>query len=242
MEGIMTNPDKAIIPEKTIIVVQHIQDGHYFPKGSEVFQDLCARVENFTERARKAGATIVHSVNTRPNLLIEKTGSALEEAQQSAGYRQGDLYVVNDGGDIEASPDFRGFFWDLCKKTNADHIMIAGAYFDACSRRAAETLQDALPGVSISVPVDLADRPSASDHPLYERAASDMQARGIDTKTPAYGLLANSSCQSHSGNQLSQRFQNETNPHKNRAHTEDINKTATQEDMRPVTKPNARNI
>ncbi|HYD17539.1 MAG TPA: GNAT family N-acetyltransferase [Patescibacteria group bacterium] len=168
------------MPMKDIIVViNHVQDSYLDPK-NPVDVALRQKIYDFVDQIRPhvkgIAWSFAHGTNAR-NISFDA------DHERSPAWRPGDIELVNnDGKGLDS-----GFLQKL-SAAEPGAVILAGVYFEACSKGTATTIREAL-GIPVAVPRDLADAPDPQFAYHFESAAKEMSQAGIDVTATSEALL-----------------------------------------------------
>lgn len=168
-----------MVMKDVIVVINHVQDSYLDPK-NPVDVALRQKINDYVESIRPFVKGIAWS------FAHGKNASGIEfdaEHERSPAWRPGDIELVNNDGKGQDS----GFLQKL-NAAQPGAVILAGVYFEACSKGTATTIKQGL-GIPVAVPQDLADAPDPQFSYHYERVAKEMAQSGIDVKSSSRQLL-----------------------------------------------------
>lgn len=162
-----------------IVVINHVQDSYLDPK-NPVDVALREKINDYVESIRPFVKAIAWSFAHGKNVRGIEFDAAHE---RSPAWRPGDIELVNNDGKGQDS----GFLQKL-NAAQPGAVILAGVYFEACSKGTATTIKQGL-GIPVAVPQDLADAPDPQFSYHYESVAREMAEAGIDVKSSSRQLL-----------------------------------------------------
>ncbi len=172
-----------------IVVINHVQDSYLDPK-NPVDAALRQKINDYVEEIRPfvkgIAWSFAHGMNAR-NIEFDAAH------ERSPSWRPGDIELVNNDGKGQDS----GFLKKL-SDAQPGAVILAGVYFEACSKGTATTIREGL-GIPVAVPQDLADAPDPQFAYHYESAAKEMAQSGIDVKSSCIDLLQKISAAPYKG-------------------------------------------
>jgi hypothetical protein len=162
-----------------IVVINHVQDSYLDPK-NPVDVALRQKINDYVDSIRPFVKGIAWSFAHGTNASNVKFDA---EHERSPAWRPGDIELVNNEGKGQDS----GFLQKL-NAAQPGAVILAGVYFEACSKGTATTIKEGL-GIPVAVPRDLADAPDPQFSYHYESVAKEMAQSGIDVKSSSRQLL-----------------------------------------------------
>lgn len=168
-----------MVMKDVIVVINHVQDSYLDPK-NPVDVALRQKINDYVEQIRPFVKGIAWSFAHGKNASGIEFDAAHE---RSPSWRPGDIELVNNEGKGQDS----GFLQKL-NAAQPGAVILAGVYFEACSKGTATTIKEGL-GIPVAVPQDLADAPDPQFSYHYESVAKEMAQNGIDVKSSCDELL-----------------------------------------------------
>lgn len=166
--------------DNVLLIVNHVQSG-YLDQNNPEDVALRQKILDFVEEARPHVSKIAWSYAMKDSHQGLPFNIAKERPETFQ--KDHDLTLTNNEGKGLDS----NFLQDVFDE-NPDHVILVGVYFEACSAGTAKNIKQNI-GIKVSVPMDMTNPAEPAFKDFYDSVAKDLQASGIDVKTPSAELL-----------------------------------------------------
>lgn len=162
----------------TLLLVNHVQEG-FIDSNNPADVALRQQILDYVEELRPYVNEVAWSYATK----FKANGLPFNLAKERPStYQPYDLTLENEDGHGLDSNFLKRVF-----DTQADHVILVGVFFEACSASTAKTLKDSL-GIKVSVPMDITNPPERGFEKFYHDMAAELKAKGIDVKSSSAEL------------------------------------------------------
>ncbi len=166
--------------DNVLLIVNHVQSG-YLDQNDPDDVALRQKILDFVEEARPHVNKIAWSYAMKDSLQGLPFNIATERPETFQ--KDADLTLTNnDGKGLDSN------FLQKIFDESPGHVILVGVYFEACSAGTAKNIKQNI-GIKVSVPMDMTNPAEPPFKDFYDNVAKDLQASGIDVKTPSAELL-----------------------------------------------------